>query len=241
MSGQTGIYTNFIEKLKIMCGRFSLTTEEQRLNEFFKLSGGTERYVPRYNGAPTQQMAVITAGEPNRLQYFRWGLVPSWSKEILKSTPVINARAETISEKVSFRKAFKSSRCLVPADGFYEWTRAGKKQPYRFVMADDSPFAMAGLWETWKGANGEIVNSFAIITTGPNTLMEPVHNRMPVILRQKDYEDWLLNKDQESLKSLLVPFPAKGMRMYKVSDMVNSVKAEGPELIKPLSETNLFG
>jgi len=224
-----------------MCGRFSLTTEEQRLNEFFKLAGGTERYVPRYNGAPTQSMAVITAEEPLRLQYFRWGLVPSWSKEIVKSTPVINARGESISEKPTFRRAFKSNRCLVPADGFYEWTRNGKKQPYRFVMADESPFAMAGLWETWKGTAGEIVKSFAIITTGPNSLMEPVHNRMPVILQQNDYEEWLFNEDQESLKSMFVPFPSKGMRMYKVSEMVNSVKAEGPELIQPLSENDLFG
>lgn len=223
-----------------MCGRFSLTTEEQRLNEFFRLAGGTERYIPRYNGAPTQQLAVITGNEPDILQYFRWGLVPSWLKEISKSTPVINARAETISEKATFRRAFKSSRCLVPADGFYEWSRTGKKQPFRFVMADDTPFAMAGLWESWKGGQGEIVNSFAIITTGPNNLIEPIHNRMPVILRQKDYDEWLFSNDQESLKSMFVPFPAKGMRMYKVSELVNSVKAEGPELIKPLSGSDLF-
>lgn len=223
-----------------MCGRFSLTTEEQQLNEYFRLSGGTEVYVPRYNGAPTQQLAVITANDPGKLQYFRWGLVPSWSKEIPGSTPVINARAETLSQKATFRQALKSRRCLVPADGFYEWGRIGKKQAFRFVMADDSPFAMAGLWESWKGRKGEVIESFAIITTGPNSLMEPIHNRMPVILRRNDYEEWLFSDDPESLKSLFVPFPAKGMRMYKVSELVNSVKAEGPELIKPLSETDLF-
>ena len=223
-----------------MCGRFSLTTEEKQLNEFFRLAGGTEPYIPRYNGAPTQQLAVITADQPDRLQYFRWGLVPSWSKEMTKSTPVINARAETISEKPTFRRAFKSNRCLVPADGFYEWMHTGIKQPFRFVMADDTPFAMAGLWETWKGSRGEIINSFAIITTGPNALIEPVHNRMPVILRKNSYEEWLFSEDQESLKSMFIPFPAKGMRMYKVSELVNSVKADGPELIKPLPGSEFF-
>lgn len=223
-----------------MCGRFSLTTEEQRLNDFFKLAGGAEPYVPRYNGAPTQNLSVITAEEPLRLQRFRWGLIPSWTKEIPRSTPVINARAESITEKASFRQALKSRRCLVPADGFYEWVHSGRKQPFRFVMADNSPFAMAGLWEYWKGRGSDLIRSFTIITTGPNSLMEPIHNRMPVILNPKDYEEWLFSDETESLKTLLMPYPSKKMRMYKVSEAVNSVKAEGPELITPLLENDLF-
>ncbi len=223
-----------------MCGRFSLTTEEQRLNQFFRLAGGSEPYVPRYNGAPTQHLAVITAKEPRMLQYFRWGLVPSWTKEIPKSTPVINARAETLSEKPVFRHALKSKRCLVPADGFYEWVHSGKKQPYRFVMADESPFAMAGLWEYWKGRGNELIQSFAIITTGPNKLMEPIHNRMPVILPKEAYDEWLNGDNEKSLLGMLKPFPDNKMKVYMVSDKVNSVKSEGPELIKPLIEQDLF-
>ncbi|HPG32618.1 MAG TPA: SOS response-associated peptidase [Lentimicrobium sp.] len=235
------IIANFSEKKKIMCGRFSLTTEEQQLNKFFKLSGGTEPYVPRYNGAPTQQMAIIAAEEVLRLQYFRWGLIPSWTKEIPRSTPVINARAETLSEKASFRQALKSRRCLVPADGFYEWTHSGKKQPYRFVMDDESPFAMAGIWEYWKGKGSELIRSFAIITTTPNELMEPVHNRMPVILKPENYEEWLFSHQLANVQSLLVPYPSKKMKKYKVSDLVNSVKSEGPLLIKPAEQPDLFG
>ncbi len=223
-----------------MCGRFSLTTEEQRLNEFFRLAGGSASYVPRYNGAPTQNLAVITAKEPRMLQYFRWGLVPSWTKEIPRSTPVINARAETLSEKPVFRHALKSKRCLVPADGFYEWVHNGKKQPFRFVMADESPFAMAGLWENWKGRGSELIQSFAIITTVPNKLMEPIHNRMPVILPKEAYDEWLNGDNGKSLLEMLKPFPDSSMKVYMVSDKVNSVKAEGPELIKPLIEHDLF-
>lgn len=223
-----------------MCGRFSLTTEEQRLNEFFRLAGGTEPYVPRYNGASTQNLAVITAMEPHRLQYFRWGLVPFWSKELPKSTPVINARAESLEEKPLFRQPFKKRRCLIPADGFYEWARTGKKQPYRFVMADNSPFAMAGLWDEWTHAPGKSIRSFAIITTSPNKLMEPIHNRMPVILQKETYIEWLNGDDEKSLLEMLKPFPESKMRVYKVNEKVNSVKSEGPELIKPMTEQGLF-
>lgn len=223
-----------------MCGRFSLTTEEQRLNEFFRLAGGTEPYVPRYNGAPTQNLAVITAMDPHRLQYFRWGLVPFWVKELPKSTPVINARAESLEEKPMFRQPFKKRRCLIPADGFYEWARTGKKQPYRFVMADDSPFAMAGLWDEWTLEPGKSIRSFAIITTSPNKLMETIHNRMPVILQKETYSEWLTGDDNKALLEMLIPFPERKMKAYKVNEKVNSVKSEGPELIKPMTEQDLF-
>ncbi|MHC1777295.1 MAG: SOS response-associated peptidase [Lentimicrobium sp.] len=223
-----------------MCGRFSLTTEEQRLNDFFRLAGGSEPYVPRYNGAPTQSLAVITASEPHRLQYFRWGLVLNWSKEVSRSTPVINARAESLDEKPMFRQAFKKRRCLVPADGFYEWVHTGKKQPFRFQMKDDSPFAMAGIWEQWSQKPGETLFSFAIVTTSPNTLMEPIHNRMPVILPTDSYDAWLNSSDENELHEMLKPYPDSRMKTYKISDKVNSVKSEGPELFKPMEEADLF-
>lgn len=224
-----------------MCGRFSLTTEEQRLNEFFRLAGGTEPYVPRYNGAPTQQLAVITAGEPRKLSFYRWGLIPSWSKEMPRTAPVINARAETLNEKPMFRQLLKSRRCLVPADGFYEWKRTSVKQPYRFLMADEQPFAMAGLWDTWRQDDGRVLNSFTIITTTPNKLMEPVHDRMPVILEKENYDHWLSSTDLEFLRSLLVPVSERKMKAYKVGQAVNSVKSESPSLILPMNEDNLFG
>jgi putative SOS response-associated peptidase YedK len=223
-----------------MCGRFSLTAEEQQLNEFFNLAGGKSPYVPRYNGAPTQNMAVITDQHPKELQFFRWGLIPFWSKEIPRSMPLINARAEGIDEKPAFRQVFKSKRCLVPADGFYEWIRQGKKIPLRFTMIDDSLFAMAGLWDTWQNEKGQTINSFTIITTEPNELMAPVHNRMPVILDKDGSEAWLKPADNTSLKNLLKPYPAEKMKSYRVSEKVNAVKNEGPDLVIPVSGIDLF-
>jgi len=223
-----------------MCGRFSLTTEEQRLNEFFRLAGGEEPYVPRYNGAPTQNLAVITGDEPSKLRYFRWGLIPFWAKELPRSSPVINARAESLGEKPMFRRLIAGQRCLVPADGFYEWVRAGKKQPFRFVMADGSPFAMAGLWDAWKSPEGSVIRSFTIITTGANELMEPIHDRMPVILEKEHHEAWMRETDEKLLQKLLRPLPGSKMQVYKVSDLVNKVSAEGPELIRPVGQHDLF-
>ncbi|MBK6344876.1 MAG: SOS response-associated peptidase [Bacteroidales bacterium] len=223
-----------------MCGRFSLTTEEHQLNEFFRLAGGAEPYKPRYNGAPTQNLAVITSRQPRSLQYFRWGLIPFWSKVVPVSTPVINARAESLDEKPMFRQAFRKRRCLVPADGFFEWSRTGSKQPYRFVMSDESPFAMAGLWDEWTHEPGKIIRSFAIITTVPNDLMEPVHNRMPVILDNEMYDEWLNGDNEVNLQEMLKPIAESRMKVYKVSALVNSVKTEGPELIRPLLGQDLF-
>ena len=223
-----------------MCGRFSLTTEEQRLNEFFNLAGGKSPYVPRYNGAPTQQLAVITDQLPGQLQYFRWGLIPYWSKVVPRNMPLINARAEGITLKPVFRQVFQSKRCLVPADGFYEWVRRGKKVPYRITLADKSPFAMAGLWDIWKGENNQELGSFTIITTAANELMAPIHDRMPVILNQKASELWLGSTESDKLQSLLQPFPSDRMKAFRVSEQVNSVKNEGPELLEPVSGHDLF-
>lgn len=223
-----------------MCGRFSLTAEEQRLNEFFNLAGGKSPYVPRYNGAPTQNMAVITNQNPGQLQFFRWGLIPFWSKELPRSMPLINARAEGIETKPAFRQVFKTKRCLVPADGFYEWVRQVKKIPMRFTLFDDSLFAMAGLWDTWQNEKGQTINSFTIITTEPNELMAPIHNRMPVILDKNGSEAWLKTTDENSLKNLLKPYPSEKMKAYRVSEKVNAVKNEGPDLILPVGEHDLF-
>lgn len=223
-----------------MCGRFSLTTDEQRLNEFFNLAGGKSPYVPRYNGAPTQQLAVITDQLPGKLQYFRWGLIPYWSKEVPRNMPLINARAEGITIKPVFRQVFQSKRCLVPADGFYEWVRRGKKVPYRFTLTDESPFAMAGLWDMWKNEDNHEIGSFTIITTTANELMAPIHDRMPVILDKEASQLWLGPTESIQLQSLLKPFPSDKMKAFRVSELVNSVKNEGPELLEPVSERDLF-
>lgn len=223
-----------------MCGRFSLTTEEQHLNEFFNLAGGKSPYMPRYNGAPTQKLAVITDQLPDHLQYYRWGLIPFWAKGIPKSMPLINARAEGITEKPTFRQVFQSKRCLVPADGFYEWIRQGKKIPYRFTMADESPFAMAGLWDVWKDHKNNIIGSFTIITTTANELMAPIHDRMPVILDKEGSQKWLQNTEPAELQYLLKPFPSDKMKAYRVSAKVNSVKNEGPDLLEAEGRLDLF-
>jgi len=222
-----------------MCGRFSLTTDEQQLNMFFELSGGNAPYVPRYNGAPTQLLPVITSEQPRRLQLFRWGLIPSWSKEVNK-IPLINAKSETIEEKPSFNRAFKSRRCLVPADGFYEWVHSGRKLPYRFTLKDESLFAFAGIWDCWRNQSGETVNSFAILTTEANEVMQEVHDRMPVILEKPHFDSWLGNTDERQLKPLLKPIESAKMKKYRVPESVNKATAEGPELIVPCEPMEFF-
>ena len=213
-----------------MCGRFSLTANEAELNLRFELEGGEAPYVPRYNGAPTQLLAVITGESPHRLSYHRWGLIPPWAKDISIGNKMINARAETITEKASFRTPLFSRRCLVPADGFYEWQQDAGKQPYRIFVKSNALFAMAGLWERWKSPEGELVESFNIITTEANEFMKPIHNRMPVILKRADEKTWLESKDSAEILSLLRPYAAGDMDAYPVSKLVNSPRNEGPEV-----------
>lgn len=222
-----------------MCGRFSLTSDEQQLNMFFELSGGTAPYVPRYNGAPTQMLPVITNHEPKKWQPFRWGLVPRWSKEISR-IPLINARSETITEKSSFKTVFREKRCLVPADGFYEWIHSGRKLPFRFTLKDESLFAFAGLWDSWKQPSGEVLHSFAIITTDANEIMQSVHNRMPVILKKENYDEWLNEDKEQNLNKLLKPYPSDEMKKYRVAEKINSTSSEGPELIVECEPMDLF-
>jgi len=216
-----------------MCGRFSLTANEAELNLRFELEGGDAPYVPRYNGAPTQLLAVITGEKPQKLSYHRWGLIPPWAKDISIGNKMINARAETITEKASFRTPLFSKRCLVPADGFYEWQQDAGKQPYRIFVKNNALFAMAGLWERWKSPTGEVVESFSIITTEANEFMKPIHNRMPVILKREDEKTWLGSKDSVKILSLLKPYAAEDMDAYPVSKLVNSPRNEAPSIIEP--------
>jgi putative SOS response-associated peptidase YedK len=166
----------------------------------------------------------------------RWGLIPSWAKDPAMGAKLINARAETVAEKPSFRSAFRHRRCLVVADGFYEWQKQeGKKQPFYFRLQDGQPFAFAGLWESWKDPNGEVVDSCTILTTEANQLMQPIHDRMPVILASQDYDLWLDPTVQsEQLQNLLQPFPSEAMVSYPVSTKVNKPTNDTPELVNSL-------
>ena len=159
-----------------MCGRFSLTANEAELNLRFELAGGDAPYVPRYNGAPTQMLAVITNENPHKLSYNRWGLIPPWAKDVTIGNKMINARSETIMEKASFKYPLMHRRCLVPSDGFYEWQQDAGKQPYRIFVKNNPIFAMAGLWERWKSPEGNVIESFNIITTDANSFMRSIHN-----------------------------------------------------------------
>jgi len=214
-----------------MCGRFSLTANEAELNLRFELAGGEAPYVPRYNGAPTQQLAVITGENPHKLSYYRWGLIPPWAKDISIGNKMINARAETITEKASFRSPLFSRRCLVPSDGFYEWQQVTNKQPYRIFVKRNEIFAMAGIWERWKSPEGNDIHSFSIITTEANDFMKSIHNRMPVILKPQDEKTWLSSKDSAEILSLLKHYNSDEMDAYPVSKLVNSPRNESPELV----------
>jgi len=195
---------------------------------------------PRFNIAPTQSVGVIRA-MPNgrRLDLLRWGLIPSWIKDPRKAPMLTNARADTVMEKPSFRHAFRSRRCLVPADGFYEWkTVAGKKQPMYFSMTHGEPFALAGLWECWEGPEGAVIASFTLLTTEPNSVVAAVHDRMPVILPAEAHALWLDPRvtDPSRLLPLLGPFPAEAMRVHAVSPRVNAAAFDDPSCIVPVDE-----
>lgn len=226
-----------------MCGRFTLTQSPEALAEVFHVQQLLDLEA-QYNIAPTQTVVtVLHNAESNKRQFqkLRWGLIPSWAKDPSISTKLINARAETIAEKPSFRSAFKQRRCLIVADGFYEWQRKqGKKQPFYFRLKDEQPFGFAGLWEKWTNPEGEEINSCTIVTTTANELLEPIHDRMPVILAPQDYDLWLNPQEQkpQALQHLLSPYPASEMTSYPVSTVVNSPKHNSAECIIPLDEQN---
>lgn len=220
-----------------MCGRFTLTAEPDTIQKAFDLDHVPSQMTPRFNIAPSQAVPVITGDQPQQLTFVRWGLIPSWSKDEAIGNRLINARSETVDEKPSFRSAFKRRRCLVPADGFYEWMKDGSKKRPQFIhMKDRSLFAMAGLWEIWHSPYGDEVYSCTILTTDPNPFVEQFHNRMPVILPRDAYQTWLEpDTPSEALKSLFVPYDADAMTAYEVSPAVNSPTNDNPQLIEPFT------
>lgn len=223
-----------------MCGRFTLTVDPAELQEAFGNFTFPTQFAPRYNIAPSQPILAIPNDAKRAADFFSWGLIPSWAKDPTIANRLINARGETIAEKPSFRGSFKYKRCLILADGFYEWkAQRGEKTkiPYFVFMQDRRPFAFAGLWDEWHSPDGGARRTCAIITSEPNELMSTLHNRMPVILDQKDYDQWLEPALQppENLLPLLKPFPADKMSAYLVSTLVNKPGHDRPECVVPLS------
>jgi putative SOS response-associated peptidase YedK len=218
-----------------MCGRFSFSPLAKIIEDRFDVKVDSSRYKPRYNSAPSQDLAVISNAHPGEVSFFRWGLIPFWAKDKSIGNKMINVKAETLHDKPSFKNSLKHKRCLVLSDGFYEWKNINKKDkiPYRITLKDDGIFAMAGIWESWKGEDGIFINSFAIVTTTPNKLMENIHTRMPVILERKDEKSWLTGEDIVYLQSLLKPYPVAEMTAYPVSKLVNSPSNDIPEVMDP--------
>lgn len=220
-----------------MCGRFTITLPlDELIVRYLIMENRLAKFAPNYNVAPMQFIPSIIEGKQgNRLGELRWGLVPSWAKEDKIGASMINARAESLPDKPAFRKLLTTRRCLIPADGFYEWQqRAGGKQPYRIVMKDGSPFAFAGLYDIWTGPQGNKLATCTIITTEPNSLMAEIHSRMPVILQPEHEAEWLArdNTDTDSLLKLLQPYDAAKMRAYPVSSAVGNVRNNTKELLE---------
>lgn len=224
-----------------MCGRFTLTVDANSIQTYFPwLDEIPPQIVPRYNIAPTQPIAAISNQHPNKVDHFLWGLIPFWAKDPSIASRMINARGETLAEKASFKNAYKRRRCLILADGFYEWAKVPgqkAKQPYYIRLEDGAVFAFAGLWEEWQSPEGSQIKSATIITTEPNALVKKVHDRMPVILHPKDYARWLSRKEisPKELQPLLTAYPAEEMVAYPISMRVNSPANEGPENIVPMT------
>ena len=218
-----------------MCGRYRLTAKERYLRDHFGLDEDFS-WTPRWNIAPTQQVPIIRQNAARITRSFklvRWGLIPSWAKAPSIATKTINAMSETVAEKPAFRDALHSRRCLIPTDGFYEWLSIGakQKQPFSIGMVDDSVFAFAGLWDSWRDASGQFLETCTILTTRPNPLVTDVHNRMPVILDAQSYDLWLdpKVKNPSLVAHLLTPFDATRMKKYPVSPRVNRPENDDPE------------
>ena len=227
-----------------MCGRFSLAVAPELLQQHFQIEmGAVAAFQPRYNIAPSQPvLAVVASTELGSLQrqatHFRWGLIPGWSQA--PKAGLINARSETVAQKPSFCEAFRRRRCLIPADGFYEWVGQGKqgRQPYWFYLLDRPVFAFAGIWERWRSPKGVEIETCAILNTPANRLMGLFHERMPAILPESDYDLWLdpQVRDPARLLPLLRPYPAEAMAAYPVSTYVNSPRHEDPTCRAPIGE-----
>jgi putative SOS response-associated peptidase YedK len=234
-----------------MCGRFALLAPAGVISAQFNVAVPVE-VAPRYNIAPTQPVAVVrtvreglsddprpSAGDGDsgrEFTFLTWGLIPSWSKDVSIGSKLINARSETAHEKPSFRGAFKYRRCLIPASGFFEWQKLGSgKQPMYITSSDEELLALAGLWERWSSPDGSVIESCTILTTEANELMEPIHNRMPVIVEPEDYSTWLIPGDRpDNSRHLLRPFPAERLQAYPVSKAVNDPRNDVPATVAPL-------
>lgn len=220
-----------------MCGRFTLRAAATELAARFQAP--PPDVLPRFNIAPTQTVLAVRQPKADReFARLRWGLIPAWAKDARGGYRMINARAETVADKPAFRAAFRQRRCLIPADGFYEWqVGPGGKQPYYFSLTDGGVFAFAGLWERWRGPDGDPIESCALIVTVANSVTQPIHDRMPVILAPADYAAWLDpdRRDAASLGALLRPYPAERMRAYPVSARMNKPSYDQPDCIEPLA------
>ena len=222
-----------------MCGRFTLTVDPAELREQFESTSFPEKYAPRFNIAPSQPVLAIPNDGSHAADFLLWGLIPSWAKDPSIGNRMINARGETLAEKPAFRGSYKYKRCLIVADGFYEWkSQPGTKTkvPHFIRLKTGKPFAFAGLWDEWHDPDGSPVRSCTIITTTPNPLMASIHDRMPVILRAEDYGEWLDQspRSPDSLQHLIAAFPADLMEAYPVSALVNSPANDQAELIQPV-------
>jgi putative SOS response-associated peptidase YedK len=223
-----------------MCGRFSLLTYAEKLAERFNVQDLIDRPDPIYNIAPMQMVATVVQRENRQLVMMKWGLVPSWADDISIGNRLINARAETVATKPSFRAAFKRRRCLILTNGFYEWQKVGKvKKPIYVRLKSREPFAFAGLYEYWsKTKSGKPLQTCTIITTTPNELMKSIHRRMPVILRPEFEDKWLdLETEASELQDMLQPFPSDEMEAFEISKYVNNPRNQGPECINPAEDT----
>ena len=219
-----------------MCGRYSFILEDELIKERFGVTVRSAIYKARYNCAPTQDLAVISDEAPGTLSFYRWGLIPFWAKDISIGNKLINAKSETILEKPSFKTSFRNKRCLVLADGYYEWKKEKEKIPYRITLKDKSPFSLAGIWDKWIRADGEIIHSFSILTIASPTKMEMIHDRMPVILDRSDESKWIERTGERELQDLLRPYPVEKLTAYPVSKLVNSPRNDIAEILVPAGD-----
>jgi putative SOS response-associated peptidase YedK len=222
-----------------MCGRFAVAVTASMIASHFNLSESIE-FSPNYNITPSQQIPVIASMDGKRtLSFMRWGLIPYWAKDEKIGYRMINARSETAFEKPAFCSAVMSRRCLIPASGFFEWKKVGKRvQPFYVTVRHQELFSFAGLWETWQKSADEIITSCSILTTKANDLVVRIHDRMPVIISPEEYDKWILaGAGVDELKQLLQPFPAGEMQAYPVSQAVNNPRHTGVDCIAPLKDT----
>lgn len=230
-----------------MCGRYRLSRRKQIIEEHFDAISGDEDWSPRYNIAPTQSVPVIRQNpkQPIReISLMRWGLIPHWAKDASSAASTINARSETAAEKPAFRDPMKFRRCLIPADGFYEWKRTGgAKQPFCFKVNDGELFAFGGLWDGWKNGEGQWIKTCSILTTVPNAVTSAIHDRMPVILDPDSYDVWLDPRMQNVavISELLKPYDARFMRLYPVSTRINHVANDDVECSQPVEVAEAQG